>query len=75
MKSFSLVLLGLVPSAASATLCGVAHGYDLGTNAYFYSGDGSLSTFDACSAKCQSSSECQAYAIGNKECLLYSAPL
>lgn len=75
MKSFSLVLLGLVPSAVSATMCGVAHGYDLGTNAYFYSGDGSLANFNACSAKCQSSSDCLSFAIGNEECLLYSAAL
>lgn len=75
MQSFTLLLLGLVPSALADISCGVSHGYDLGTNAYFYSGDGSLSTFDACSAKCQESSQCQSFAFGAQECLLYTAPL
>lgn len=55
--------------------CGLAHGYDRGDPAFFYSGDGTLSNFDACSAKCQSSSECESFAIGDEQCLLYSTPL
>lgn len=75
MKSYVLVSLGLAGPALSDITCGVAHGYDRGTNAYFYSGDGSLCSFDLCSAKCQSGSECQSFAFGDEQCLLYSAPL
>lgn len=75
MKSSPLFVLGLVTPVLSDIYCGVAHGYDLGTNAYFYSGDGTLDTFDACSAKCQASSQCQSFAFGNNSCLLYAAPL
>ncbi|CAN8101491.1 unnamed protein product [Discula destructiva] len=75
MQSFSLILVGLVPFVVAGLSCGVSHGYDLGTNAYFYSGDGSLANFDACSAKCQSDSKCLSFAFGNKECLLYAAAL
>lgn len=76
MKSFiPLLVLGLASSGSCSIYCGVAHGYDLGTNAYFYSGDGTLSNFDACSATCQASASCQSFAFGNNSCLLYTAPL
>lgn len=75
MKSFSIVLLGLVPAVLCDISCGITHGYDLGTNAYYYSGDGSLSNFDACSAKCQAESGCESFAFSYQECLLYTAPL
>lgn len=77
MRSESLILLGLAsPLLVLADItCGVSHGYDRGTNAFFYSGDGSLSDFDACSGKCQSDAECASFAFGDEQCLLYSAPL
>lgn len=75
MKSFALIALGLAHSVLADISCGISHGYDLGTNAYYYSGDGSLANFDACSASCQASTRCQSFAFGNKECLLYAAPL
>lgn len=70
-----LVLLSLSTSVWADITCGLAHGYDRGDAAYYYSGDGSLSNFDACSAQCQSSSQCQSFAFGEDQCLLYSAPL
>lgn len=69
------MLLGLASPLLADITCGVSHGYDRGTNAYFYSGDGSLADFDACSGKCQSSSECESFAFGDEQCLLYTAPL
>lgn len=73
-----LLLLSSLPSprvVLADITCGLAHGYDRGDPAFFYSGDGSLSSFDACSAKCQASAECQSFAIGDDQCLLYSTPL
>lgn len=75
MRSEYLILLGLASPLLADITCGVSHGYDRGTNAYYYSGDGSLSNFDACSGKCQSDSKCESFAFGDQQCLLYSAPL
>lgn len=71
----SLPLLLFVRTALSDITCGLCSGYDRGINAYFYSGDGSLSNFDACSAMCQSDTKCQSFAFGDSQCLLYSEPL
>lgn len=67
--------LGLASPILAEITCGVSHGYDKGTAAYYYSGDGTLSNFDACSGACQLSSECQSFAFGDEQCLLYSSPL
>lgn len=75
MRSQCLVLLGLASPLLADITCGVAHGYDEGTKAYYYNGDGSLASFDACSSECQSSAQCQSFAFGDNQCLLYSAAL
>lgn len=76
MKSFvPFLVLGLVSTGSCSIYCGVAHGYDLGTNAYYYSGDGTLDSFAACSSTCQGSAQCQSFAFGNNSCLLYTVPL
>lgn len=75
MGSQYLIFLSLVSPILAEITCGVSYGYNLGTNAYFYSGDGSLASFDACSAKCQTDSNCQSFAFSTSECLLYSVAL
>lgn len=77
LARLAFVLLSLSTSSIvrADITCGLAHGYDRGDAAYYYSGDGSLSNFDACSAQCQSSDQCQSFAFGGDQCLLYSAPL
>lgn len=75
LSTFCLSCCLFTQVSFSKTTCGVCAGYDRGSNAYFFSGDGSLATFEACSAKCQSDTKCQSFAFGDSQCLLYSEPL
>lgn len=75
MRISTLTYLGLASTATSEITCGLSSGYDKGDKAYFFSGDGSLANFDACSARCQSDSKCQAFAFDSSQCLLYASPL
>lgn len=75
MKTSTLAYLGLASTATCEITCGLSSGYDRGQKAYFFSGDGSLANFDACSARCQSDSKCQSFAFDSSQCLLYSSPL
>lgn len=75
MKTSTLTCFALASNATCEITCGLASGYDRGEKAYFFSGDGSLSTFDACSSKCQSDSKCQSFAFDSSQCLLYASPL
>lgn len=75
MKTSTLTYFALASTATCEITCGLASGYDRGEKAYFFSGDGSLASFDACSAKCQGDSKCQSFAFDASQCLLYASPL
>ncbi|KAJ0120678.1 hypothetical protein J7T55_015409 [Diaporthe amygdali] len=75
MKISTITYFGLVSTATCEITCGLSSGYDKGEKAYYYSGDGSLATFDTCSARCQSDTKCQSFAFGSSQCLLYASPL
>lgn len=75
MKISTLTYLGLASTATCEITCGISSGYDRGEKAYFFSGDGSLANFDACSSRCQSDSKCQSFAFDSSQCLLYASAL
>ena len=79
MMSFVLFAILLLNPLALATstvsrrgraICGV-HGYDTGTEAYFYESSPGWANYEKCSVACASRSKCKSFAFGAAACLLY----